>query len=183
MARIITPVQKEVYRKELVSVKVLNLGSDTLNGFNLAYTVNDRLPVIQSFKTKLIPYDDSVTVTFERRADLDLSGVYNIMVYSYENDDNYLPNDTLMVRVQNTEIEESVTIFPNPFTEQLNITMNSKETRSVRISLTNVSGRKVYSADHELIEGENQIIINTMHLSPALYILNITGSGVSQLIL
>jgi hypothetical protein len=180
LARIVTPVQKEVYGKELVSAKVLNLGSDTLNGFNLAYSINGRLPVIQNFKTKLIPYDDSVTVTFDRRADLDLNGTYEILVYSYENNDNYLPNDSLMIRIQNTEIEESVTIFPNPFTEQLNIIMNSKETRSVRISLTNVSGRKVYSADHELTEGENQLIINTMHLSPALYIMTINGSGGSK---
>jgi len=180
VARIVTPVQKEVYGKELVSVKLRNLGSDTLNGFNLAYTINDWLPVIQNFKTKLIPYDDSVTVSFDRRADMDLSGIYDILVYSYENDDNYLPNDTLMIRVQNTEMEESVTVYPNPFTEKLNITLNSKENRSVRISLTTISGKIVYSADHVLIEGENQIIINTVHLSPSLYILNINGSGVSQ---
>jgi hypothetical protein len=180
VARIVTPVQKEVYGKELVSVKVLNLGSDTLYGFSLAYSLNDRLPVIQDFETTLLPYDDSVTVTFEKRADLDLSGIYNIMVYGYDNGDDYMLNDTLMIQVQNTEIEESVTIFPNPFTDQLNIIINANENRSVRMILTNLSGRKVYSADHELIEGENQISVNTMHLSPSLYILNITGSGFSQ---
>jgi len=180
VARIVTPVQKEVYGKELVSVKVLNLGSDTLYGFSLAYSLNDRLPVIQDFETTLLPYDDSVTVTFEKRADLDLSGIYNIMVYGYDNGDDYMLNDTLMIQVQNTEIEESMTIFPNPFTDQLNIIMNADENRSVRMSMTNLSGRKVYSADHELTEGENQISINTMHLSPSLYILNIAGSGFSQ---
>jgi hypothetical protein len=81
-----------------------------------------------------------------------------------------------MIRVENTEIEESVTIFPNPFTEQLNISINSKASRNIRISLTNVSGKQVYAADHELLEGENQITINTVHLSPALYILNINGA-------
>ena len=180
VARIVTPVQKEVYGKETVSVKVLNLGSDTLDGFSLAYSLNDRLPVIQDFKTTLLPYDDSVTVTFEKRADLDLSGTYNIVVYGYDNGDDYLLNDTLMIQVQNTEIEESVTIFPNPFTDQLNIIINASESRSVRMILTNLSGRKVYSADYELIEGENQISVNTMHLSPSLYIMSITGSGFSQ---
>ena len=38
VARIVSPVQKEVYGQELVSVQVLNIGSDTLNGFNLAYS-------------------------------------------------------------------------------------------------------------------------------------------------
>jgi hypothetical protein len=48
------------------------------------------------------------------------------------------------------------------------------------MSMTNLSGTKVYSADHELTEGENQIGVNTMHLSPSLYIMTITGSGFSK---
>ncbi len=71
-------MQKEIYGQEVVSVKVLNMGRDTLNGFNLAYSINDRMPVVQHFKTVLIPFQDSVTVDFERRADLDMSGTYNI---------------------------------------------------------------------------------------------------------
>jgi hypothetical protein len=138
------------------------------------------MPVIQSFTNKLIPYQDSVTVTFDRRADMDLSGTYDILVFGHENDDDYLSNDTLMIRVENTEIEESVNIFPNPFADRLNIIINSKVNRDVSISLTNVSGKKVYTENTELVEGENEISVNTDQLSPALYILNISGSGFSK---
>ena len=180
VARIVTPVQKEVYGQELVSVKVLNVGRDTLKGFNLAYSINGKFPVVQHFKTVLKPYQDSVTVDFDRRADMDLSGIYNISVFGYDNDDDYLLNDSLMISVENTEIEESVTIFPNPFTDQLNIIINSKANRTLRLTLSNSVGKQVFMADRELTEGENQIFINTYQLSPALYILNIHGVNFSK---
>ena len=180
VARIITPVQKEVYGQEVVSVKVLNVGRDTLNGFNLAYSLNEKFPVAQHFKTVLIPFKDSVTVDFDRRADMDMSGIYSISVFGYDNNDDYLLNDTLMISVENTEIEESVNMFPNPFTDQLNIIINSKSDRTLRISLTNIAGKQVFATDRELTEGENQIFINTYQLSPALYILNIQGTSFSK---
>jgi hypothetical protein len=180
VARIVTPMQKEVYGQEVVSVKVLNVGRDTLNGFNLAYSINGRFPVVQHFKTVLMPYHDSVTVDFDRRADMDLSGIYNISVFGYDNDDDYLLNDTLMISVENTEIEESVTIFPNPFMDQLNIIINSKAGRTIRLTLSNSLGKQVYMTDKELTEGENQIFINTYQLSPGLYILNIHGANFSK---
>jgi hypothetical protein len=177
VARIVTPVQKEIYGQEVVSVKVLNVGRDTLNGFNLAYSINDKFPVVQHFKNVLLPYQDSVTVDFERRADMDLSGMYNISVFGYDNDDDYLRNDTLKISVENTEIEESVTIFPNPFTDHLNIIINSKADRKIRINLTSTAGKQVFTDDKILTPGENQISINTSVLSPGLYILNIHGTS------
>jgi hypothetical protein len=86
-------------------------------------------------------------------------------------------NDTLILSVENTEIEESVNIFPNPFRDQLNIIINSKSNRTIHITLTNLTGRQVLSVNKELIEGENQISLNTYQLSPALYILNIHGAN------
>jgi len=180
VSRIVTPVQKEIYGQEPVSVKVLNVGRDTLKGFNLAYTINDRFPVVQYFSDDIAPYQDSVTVTFNRRADMDMSGIYDISIYGYENNDDFLANDTLMISLENTEIEESVNIYPNPFSDQLIITINSKFYRNVLIRLANVSGKIVYSADKDLIEGENQIIINTHKLSPSLYFFDISGANFTK---
>ncbi len=180
VARIVSPLQKEVYGQEPVTVTVLNVGRDTLNGFYLAYTINDHFPVKQYFNTKLYPYKDSVTVTFDRRADLDLNGIYNITTYGYDNNDDYLLNDTLMISVENTEIEESINIFPNPFSDKLNIVINSKSDDKVHITLTDVSGKRSIDIQRELTAGENTIIINTNNLSPSLYILNINGSRISK---
>jgi hypothetical protein len=180
VAAIVSPVQKDFYGQEPVSVKVRNLGSDTLKGFSLAYSVNGKMPVIQDFNTILSSYNDSAIVTFDKRADLDLSGTYEIMVFGYENPDDYLPNDTLRLKVENTEIEESVNIFPNPFNDRLYIILNSKIYRNVNLNLTNVSGKKVHSENIALTEGENDLFIDTNKLSPAVYILNINGDGISK---
>ncbi|MDP4223675.1 MAG: C25 family cysteine peptidase [Bacteroidota bacterium] len=180
VARIITPVQKDVYGQEPVTVSILNLGRDTLDGFNLAYSVNGHIPVIQHFKTKLPPYSDSLRLTFEKRADMDMSGVYKISVFGFDNDDDYLLNDTLSISVENTEIEESVTIYPNPFDDQLSMTINSRSNIKVQVSLANLSGQRVFSREEILSEGENQITLNTQNLSPSMYILNIYGSSFSR---
>jgi hypothetical protein len=121
-----------------------------------------------------------VTVTFDRRADMDLSGIYNISVFGYENSDDFLGNDTLKISLENTEIEETVTIYPNPFTDQLNITMNSKFYRKVNFRLINISGKIVYSSEKDLVEGENQITIDTYKLSPAVYFLDIEGTSFTR---
>jgi hypothetical protein len=88
---------------------------------------------------ELLPFGDSVSVTFERRADLDLNGKYNIQVYSLDNSDDYLLNDTLMISLENTEIEESARIFPGPFVDKLNIIINSKSAYKLRFNLTDAS--------------------------------------------
>ncbi|HKK42544.1 MAG TPA: C25 family cysteine peptidase, partial [Bacteroidales bacterium] len=66
VARIVSPVQKERFGYEVVTAKILNLGADTTNGFNLAYTINNQtLPVDEFFNLNLPPSGDSVTVTFK----------------------------------------------------------------------------------------------------------------------
>jgi len=46
-----------------------------INGFNLAYKINDYLsPIVQYFDNKVIPYGDSVTVSFKAMADLSKYG-------------------------------------------------------------------------------------------------------------
>ena len=177
VARIAAPVQKEIYGFEPVTVKVLNPGRDTINGFHLAYVINDNAPVRQYFNKQLIPYSDSLTVTFDRRADLDLNGIYNIVAYSYDNNDDYTGNDTLSIRIENTEIEESLNVFPNPFNEYFNIVMNSKYSGQIFITLSNLSGRRILNIIKETTAGENTFTIDGRHLSPALYILTISGKN------
>lgn len=180
VARIVAPVQKEIYGQEPVSVIILNPGRDTMDGFNLAYIINDKYPVIQHFNMALAPYQDSLKVTFDRRADMDMSGIYNISVFGYENSDDFLGNDTLNISLENTEIEETVNIYPNPFTDQLSLTINSRHYRKVLIRLANTSGRIVYSSYKDLVAGENQIIINTYKLSPAMYFLDISEASFTR---
>ncbi len=175
VARIITPVQKEIYGQEPVTVKVLNIGRDTIQNFNLGYTINNTDPVVQSFNVQLIPYQDSVTLTFDRKADLGVSGIYDIKVFGHNNNDDFMRNDTAAISVENKYTEETFYVYPNPFGNKLNLVINSRSGLDVRISLVDGSGRRVIDFDQPLNEGANKIEISTFHLAPSYYILSISG--------
>lgn len=181
VAKIVTPVQKDQYGQETVTVKVLNIGKDIINGFNLAYVLNDRQPpVSQFFTNQVIPNGDSVTVSFKTKADMSKYGIYEIVAYGFENKDDYLMNDTLQVIVENTMILESLSVYPNPFTDQLTIYINSKTSEYIEISIINVSGVKLYEVDRDVLAGNNTIVISDVKLLPSLYYLKIRGATINK---
>jgi hypothetical protein len=164
-------------------VKVLNPGKDTINGFNLAYVVNDHpTPVKQSFNNKIIPNRDSVTVTFNNTADFSKYGFYKIVVYGLNNNDDYLLNDTLTANIENTRISETIGIYPNPFSDRLTITINSPSDDKLRVTLTSVTGLRLYDITKEVLSGNNSFTITNLRLKPALYYLHIEGTTIDKTI-
>lgn len=173
--KVTSPVQKQLYGQEPVTARVLNIGKDTIRNFRLAYTINDDLPVIQHFDTTLYPFGDTITLTFDKKARIYLKGIYEISVFGYNNDDDFILNDTASISIENQFDQESIDAYPNPFSEKLNIIIHSKSYADIRITLTNSSGMKVCDLKKKLTEGENIIEINTHPLSQSFYILNIYG--------
>jgi hypothetical protein len=182
VARIVTPVQKDKYGQETVTVKVLNLGKDIIHGFNLVYEINNLYPVKQFFENPVISFGDSVTVSFRTKADLSKYGIYKIDIYGTDNNDDYVLNDTLEVSIENTEINELLSIFPNPFADQFTIFINSRISDKLQISITSVSGIKLYNIEKDIISGKNSIIITDLRLLPSLYYLNIRGAAINKTI-
>jgi len=182
VARIVTPVQIDTRGKAIVTVKVLNLGKDTINGFNLAYNIDNNYPESQFFQKSIVPYGDSVTVSFTKKANMLKLGIYNITTYGINNLDDYLLNDTISVDVLNNEIRDSLIIFPNPFTNEFTIFINSRADEKLDISITNLSGSKVYDIEKDVLTGKNEIVISNISLSPALYYLNIRGPVINKTI-
>ncbi len=181
--KIVSPVQSDDFGREHVSVKVFNSGADTLKGFYLAYSVNDNMMAVkQHFNNKLIPFMDTVTVTFAAPADLSKYGVYNFCIFGYDNDDDYLFNDTLRIKLENTRIDEPLLVFPNPFTNQLKIVINSNVNDVVLMTLVNHSGIKIYSNEKNISTGENIIILDRdiARIPPGVYYLNLTGNSINK---
>jgi len=180
--RIINPIQKDKIGKEPVTVRVLNAGPWVIDGFNLAYSINDGIPVRQHFNDKLMPLGDSVTVTFNTYADLSRYGVYELVTYSYNNSDDYLHNDTLRINIENTKISEPLSVFPNPFENELNIVINSEIDATARISLVNAAGKKIIDFEKVIQPGTNEAIIRNNSLAPAVYYLKVEYTGWSKII-
>jgi hypothetical protein len=183
VARIVTPVGNDQLGQESITVKVLNLGKDTLNGFNLAYEINNHFPPVkQYFDTKVIPYGDSVEVSFKTKADLSKYGIYNIVTYGVDNNDDYLLNDTLRADIENTRINETLGVYPNPFTDKFTVTFNSEIADKLKISISNISGVKLYETEREIIKGSNSFTISDFRFIPTLYYLNIRGTTINKTI-
>ncbi|HZY26466.1 MAG TPA: C25 family cysteine peptidase, partial [Bacteroidales bacterium] len=183
VARIITPISKDRFGQGTVSVKILNVGKDTLNGFNLAYKINNNsYPVEEFFKNKVAPLSDSVQVFFNKRADFSRMGMYNIVAYGFNNNDQYLLNDSIRVNIENKEISDSLIIYPNPFKDIFTIYINSRISDKLQLTITNFSGAKLYSITKDIVSGKNSITINDFRSAPSLYYLNIHGSILNETI-
>jgi hypothetical protein len=181
VARIVMPDMINQIGQSAITAKVLNPGKDTINGFNLAYVINDHFPAVRQFFTnKIIPNGDSVTVRFNNTADFSKYGFYKIVIYGVDNKDDYAYNDTLTADIENTRIAETIGIYPNPFTDKLTITVNSKTDDALNISLTNLNGIKLYDFEKNVLKGNNSFTINNMRLKPAMYYLHIEGKVINK---
>jgi len=180
-ARIVSPVNKETLGSEPVIVKLLNVAPDTINGFNLAYTINDLLPVSQYFDQRLVPFD-TVTVTFKTAADLSHYGIYNITAYSFNNNDDYLINDTVRTNIVHTDILELLTVCPNPFTDELQVIINSESASTAHFTLTSTLGVLITDFEKELFTGRNIITIRDLKMEPSVYYLRIRFAGLTRTI-
>jgi hypothetical protein len=183
IARIEAPVRKDNYGLETVTVKVLNPGKDILNGFNLAYMINDvQPPVTQFFENQVLPNGDTVTVSFNTKADLSKYGIYKLVTYGFDNKDDFLNNDTLRVSLENSNLNTSLSVFPNPFDDKFTVYINLQNDDRLIISIINVTGAKVYSIEKNGLKGKNIFMITDPGLLPSVYYLNIKGNTLNKTI-
>ncbi len=85
--------------------------------------------------------------------------------------DSYLVSD-----IEDSEILQDIVVYPNPFTNQLNFTINNLESNKVSIQIFDISGKKVFDR-LELIDG-NTVTINLEgqdELLPGSYFYKITS--------
>jgi hypothetical protein len=176
VARIVTPYQKNKLGQETVTLKLLNLGKDTINSFNLAYRVNDMgSPVMQTFNSKIVPYGDSVTVSFDTKTDLSRYGDYTLLAYAYDNNDDYLHNDSLMVQLENNQLKDSLSAYPNPFVDQLSIYVQTGSYDNLKVSVINSSGAVLYETEKEVLPGINTLHLTDLSLAASVYYIRIKG--------
>jgi hypothetical protein len=183
VARIVNPIQKETYGREMVSVRILNTGKDTVNGFNMAYTVNGLgPPVTQTFDNVQLSAGDSATVTFRTRTDMSKFGKYKIVAYTYGNNEDFLLNDTIWVDLENNKINDSIKVYPNPFTDQISLYVLSYNEDNLTITVINSAGSKVYETERSITSGMNTIILSDLNLTPAVYYIEISGTTLQRII-
>ena len=66
-----------------------------------------------------------------------------LLLMVLDNNDDYLLNDTLRADIENTRINETLGVYPNPFTDKFTVTFNSEIADNLKISISNISGVKI----------------------------------------
>lgn len=87
--------------------------------------------------------------------------------------------------VENVEninaVEEALLIdtkvFPNPFTEQITITVDSKIETDIELLVYSITGELVHSESRAVVEGKSQLEMELDDLQPGVYILKTIGLG------
>jgi len=90
-----------------------------------------------------------------------------------------LPFSTVISKINDFEnkIESLVSVSPNPFSDQIEITFTGKESSIATFVLTDIYGREVYTVfDGRLKDGKNaltwQVGASSVKLTPGIYFLN-----------
>lgn len=179
--KIVTPQPGKSYNQEQITAQVINLGTDTVKSFNLAYQVNSNPPVLQNFVKKINPAD-SLVVAFSQSANLAGNGTYIIKVYGFDNNDSFLNNDTTLLSLVSTGIftpvensDNKVKIIPNPFRQSFRLEIESVINEDVKVSVIGLSGKILWEDKCSLVPGLNSITITPDLLSTGFYTLKISG--------
>jgi hypothetical protein len=181
--KIVTPQPNKNYTQEQITAEVINLGTDTVKSFNLAYQVNANPVIAQNFIRKINPADTAI-VTFNQSADLTGNGTYIIKVYGLNNSDNFLMNDTTILTIVNTAIftpvenpANKVKISPNPFRQSFRLDIDSKRDDVIRISLFGQSGKLLWEEQQSIVPGSNTFTLSPENIPTGFYTLRITGKS------
>lgn len=67
--------------------------------------------------------------------------------------------------------EASVSVFPMPFANELNIRLEASDTEPLRIHLFDANGRLLYSEQHSVTMGGQLLQIDTQALASGTYVL------------
>ncbi len=175
LSSILSPAIKDEYGLEEITVVVRNMGSNQINGFYLACSVSDIIQHEWQYFSNTIPVRDSVVVSFAQRLDMSKLSIYDIAVYGFDNDDDFVLNDTIRIRIENTKMKTDFTAYPNPFRDEIKLFIRSSVEETVTISINNVAGKVLETYQTVVINGDNTIPIIPGPMPSGIYIIRIKG--------
>lgn len=112
-----------------------------------------------------IELNDKHYQTNSTQIDLPLNtGINKLKVYSEK------PCQGIIEKIVNFN---KITVYPNPFTNNVNIDLGGSEETNIKVEISNVFGMRVYSKDQTNNDG-GKISINTTALAKGVYILRLT---------
>jgi hypothetical protein len=85
-----------------------------------------------------------------------------------------------VVAVSLPSLTSRVTIFPNPASKDVRISLNLPVDGKVKWNLTDNAGRIILQNSAQLKKGNNSFSIHVDHLAAGIYYISVTGVGIDQ---
>jgi predicted alpha-1,2-mannosidase len=85
----------------------------------------------------------------------------------------YVPG-VLTVSLDSTGVDPSVAVFPNPFTQSVNIKLNNGKVSGVTVAVTDLSGKTIFTKNYT---NTGVINIDLSNYDKGVYIINLTQAG------
>jgi len=108
---------------EIISIEIVNSAANAQSNFDVSYTINGGLPVIENFSNTINP-GDTITYSFNTTADLSSDGVYNFEYECLLTGDQNSANNNLTLIVENylspilpTTIDDTICLGDTAFLE------------------------------------------------------------------
>lgn len=175
LTAILSPFVKDVYGVEDLTVVVKNMGTNPIGGFYLAFSVKNLIEHDWQYFSNTIPVRDSVIVTFDHTLNMSKLNIYDILVYAFDNDDDFVLNDTIKLHIENTKIKSEFLAYPNPFRDDIKLFINSSVEEVVTISIETIAGKVMETSNNLLVNGENTITVTPRNIPAGIYIIRIRG--------
>ncbi|MGP8217623.1 MAG: T9SS type A sorting domain-containing protein [Bacteroidia bacterium] len=93
---------------------------------------------------------------------------------------NAIYHNTITSALTQALTSNSISLYPNPAGQNLNIKFNNKEPESARISIMDITGREVYNSQLTIDNGQRTI--NVSALSTGIYFVKVTTNTSSQVV-
>ncbi|MCF8221858.1 MAG: T9SS type A sorting domain-containing protein [Bacteroidales bacterium] len=178
--QISSPESGKNYSDETLTVKMTNLGRDTIPEISMAYKINDSEPVEESFILDFNP-GDTTEVSFGQTIDMSSEGTYDITVY-FTPSDYYYINDTTYLSLVSTGIGDTdpqgkaFTLAPNPVRNNIRL-LSSINSDQNTFLLYNSSGTNIFRKEIPYISSGEQIFLYPGKLAKGTYILVVITPG------
>ncbi len=86
------------------------------------------------------------------------------------------------VGVEKVDFAKNLNLFPNPAQNIVNLSFNTEVASTLNLKVVDVTGKVVLNENKDLVEGSNDIELNTASLKAGIYFINMESEGKSQTI-
>lgn len=127
-------------------------------------------------------YNDFFTSNFRYKFHFDSDGGNNIYIDDI-NIYNGTPSNDIVTgtsSISENEVLNSVTLFPNPSSDDLNVEFSTSNNQAVQLVITDITGKVIYAQSVNASAGTNLVMIDASEMSQGLYFVNVQTNGLKK---